>query len=145
MLDRNKKLRHYMNASILTLAFFSIGLQDLQAASSGYQFTVQVNLQNSSDVTQPDSAFCHSNDLSVAFGATVNFVCATGNVVDIYANNQGIPGKSAPGGGFRYLLHVPSVGYILGPVDGYIGIGSVLTWRQIKFNDLDYLEMMVGW
>ena len=115
------------------------------ASQSGAQFRVSVDLQSN---TNPNSAFCRTNSLPGAFGATVTIVCSTGVVVDVgppprYRSRE--YGDISHGGAYRYLTQVAFGGQILGTVDIYSGLGTITSWRVVNLVDRQYVEMTLNW
>jgi hypothetical protein len=136
-------MNYERTASALALAVtLSIPPSLASAGQSAAQFHLSVDLQTN---TTPNSAFCHTNSLPGAFGATVTIVCSTGVVVDIAPSRPGAPLSPMHGGAYRYLTQVAIGGQILGTVDIYSGLGTITSWRVVNLVDRQYVEMTLNW
>ena len=120
----------------------------LQAGQGTGQFPVAINLQGApAPVAAPASILCRSNAMVGTFGSSVTVVCTTG-VAALAAVSPGtgkLPWTPMPDNTYRFMLSSYANGGQYHAVDDYFGAGTVATWRMIKLNDRDYLEMMLHW
>jgi len=123
--------------------------------SSG-QFAVTINLQtNGTPVgsaliaggtpTVPIVALCRSRAGIGALGSTLTVVCASGMPEAFAGNSSLLRWTSISESSYRYMLNVYLGGEQLGTVYGSTGAGTVTSWRLLKLNNRDYLEMMLHW
>ncbi len=125
------------------------------AGSAQASFGVQITLQNpggaATGVTLNQNgqngpvAYCRSATGIGPFATTLTVNCATGAAVNAPVNAANLPWTSVPDSSYRYMLNVYSEGKPLGTIDSYFGVGTVTTWRTIKLNDRDYIELMLHW
>ncbi len=125
------------------------------AGQGSGQFPVTINLQGSGvpptgvapagTSAAPAAALCRSATGIGPFATTLTVNCATGVAVNAPLNAASLPWTSVPDSSYRYMLNVYSEGKPLGTIDSYFGVGTVTTWRTIKLNDRDYLELMLHW
>ncbi len=85
-----------------------------------------------------------------AFGSSVTVVCATGitGVTGTSTTPTGatnLPWTSMPDNTFRFMFSAYRDGEQYRAMDSNYGAGTVASWRMIKLNDRDYLEMMLHW
>jgi hypothetical protein len=143
------------NIFLLLAVLLCIWALPSHAGQSSGQFSVNITLQASGvpptgvspagTSSAPAAVLCRSGTGIGAFGTTLTVDCATGALVSAPANASSLPWTSAPDNSNRYMLNVYSDGKPLGTIDGYFGVGSVTSWRTIKLNDRDYIEMMLHW
>ena len=133
-------------------ALLSVPPCSASAATSAAQFSLSVDLDTGSTPTAArptprpaaNSAFCRTNSMPGAFGATVTIVCSTGVVVNIEPP-RGAAFAPMHGGAYRYLTQVAVGGHILGTVDIYSGLGTITSWRVVTLGDRRYVEMTLNW
>ena len=131
-------------------ALLSIPPCSASAATSAAQFSLSVDLVTSTTPTASPrrptatSAFCRTDSMPGAFGATVTIVCSTGVVVNIEPP-RGAALAPMHGGAYRYLTQVAVGGQILGTVDIYSGLGTITSWRVVTLGDRRYVEMTLNW
>ena len=130
----NKVGRFFLASALATSALSAIATQ------SGGQFVVNINLQTVSHPT-----LCRNVNPPGAFGATVIVVCSTGATVRISPGTSSMPWSPMHGGAYRYNFLPASLGKQMGATDGYLGTGTVTSWRVVQFSDWDYLEMLMSW
>ena len=130
-------------ASIVLAALLGVWAVPSQAAQSTGQFAVTINLQNSGVL--PNAGLCRSSTSIGTFGTTVIVDCLTGTVVNFTGTSSSLPWATVQENSFRFMLN--SYGAVGIPVtlDNYAGVGTITTWRTIKLNDRDYLELMIHW
>lgn len=118
-----------------------------QAGQSSGRFDVAINLQSSggAPATAPTTVLCRSGSGIGAFGSTLTVNCATGTIAGVAEGFANLPWTSLQESSYRYLLNVYQEGRQLGSVESNIGAGTVTSWRLIKLNHQDYLEMMLHW
>lgn len=84
-----------------------------------------------------------------AFGSPVTVLCTTGvtgaAVASGTSSAASLPWTSMPDNTYRYMLNNYREGAQFRATDSYGGAGTVASWRMIKLNDRDYLEMMLHW
>ena len=83
-----------------------------------------------------------------AFGSSVTVVCATGATgVSAGAPTDGasLPWTAMPDNSYRFVFSAYRDGDQYRTVDSYTAAGTIASWRMIKLNDRDYLEMMLHW
>ena len=118
------------------------------AGQSSGQFPVTIQLQGASaPAAAPPSILCRSGTMVGAFGSTVTVVCATGIagvMTGSSANASQLPWTSTPTNTYRFMLNNYREGEQL-RAESYYAAGTDATWRMIKLNDRDYLEMMLHW
>jgi len=119
------------------------------AGQSTGQFPVTINLQNSSASAPgaaPNTALCRSGTMVGAFGSSVTVVCSTGAVVSSAGTGaSNLPWTTMPDNTYRFMFSAYRDGDQYRTVDNYSGAGTIASWRRIKLNDRDYLEMMLHW
>lgn len=119
------------------------------AGQSSGQFPVTINLQSASApaAAAPPSILCRSGTMVGAFGSPVTVVCVTGVTATSGAPTGGtnLPWTSTPDNTYRFMLNNYREGEQLRGSASYYGVGTDATWRLIKLNDRDYLEMMLHW
>jgi hypothetical protein len=117
-----------------------------QAAQRSGSFKVNINLLSTGGPgAAPVTGICRSSNGIGAFGATLTVICSTGTIVNYSGDTSKLPWAPIQGSSFRYLLNVYNAGGPSAVIDSYTGVGTITTWRQIRLNDRDYLEMMVHW
>ena len=117
-----------------------------QAAQGSGSFPVTINFLNGSGPGgTPNTALCRSSSGIGAFGTALTIVCSNGTVVNYPGNLSNLPWMNTPDSSIGYFFTVYSAGQPIGTIDSYAGVGTVTTWRNIKLNHQDYLEMMVHW
>jgi hypothetical protein len=128
-------------ASILALAG-----TDCSAGQAMSSFMVEVNADKSSLQTPPaaQTGLCRRADVPGAFGAIVTVVCATGAVVSIDPRN-GSPWGPTHGGAYRFLPPRSAAGVDSSGMDINTGLGTVTSWRVVRYSDYAYLELTVRW
>ncbi len=125
------------------------------AGQSSGQFPVTINLQGASapvaaappPPAAPATAFCRSGTMVGTFGSSVTVVCATGitGTAGMPTGVSSLPWTSMPDNTYRFMLNNYREGDQPRVIDGYGGAGTIASWRMIKLNDRDYLEMMLHW
>jgi hypothetical protein len=105
----------YALAMLLGTAAFSS-----HAAQDGAPFVVRVNLDTGVDV--PETGLC---TVVGAFGASVTVSCSAGAI--------------------RFVTQPPAVDKLRDTEKSSIGAGTVTSWRMIRLENGDYLEMTVRW
>lgn len=125
------------------------------AGQSTGQFPVTINLQGASapaatpagTSSTPATAFCRSGTMVGAFGSPVTVVCATGitGTTGMPTGVSSLPWTSMPDNTYRFMLSNYRDGEQFHETYSYGGAGTVASWRMIKLNDRDYLEMMLHW
>ncbi len=140
--------------SVLAALLFAWAFPSYAGQGSG-QFPVTINLQASGvpptgvapagSPAAPAAALCRSATGIGPFATTLTVNCATGAAVNAPVNAANLPWTSVPDSSYRYMLNVYSEGKPLGTIDSYFGVGTVTTWRTIKLNDRDYIELMLHW
>ena len=116
-----KFVLHVTAVKTCALAFvLGVWALSSQAAETNKSFNVTVNLQTGKEV--PDTGFC---TMVGAFGTSVTVMCAPG--------------------GFRFITKPPAVDTLKDKEASYTGAGSVTSWRMIRLENGDYLEMTVQW
>lgn len=133
------------NALILLAALLGVWSLPSQAGQSNGSFVVSINLNGGGPGGTSNTALCRSSSGIGAFGATLTVVCSNGAIVNLSGNTSNLPWTTTQDSSYRYMLNVYSAGQPLGVVDIYTGVGTVTTWRMIKLNHQDYLEMMLHW
>jgi len=131
----------------LLAALFGVWALPSQAGQSSAPFSVTINLNGGGPGPggTPNTALCRSSSGIGAFGATLTVVCSNGAIVSFPGNTSNLPWTTTQDSSYRYMLNVYSAGQPLGVVDIYTGVGTVTSWRMIKLDHQDYLEMMVHW
>ena len=81
------------------------------------------------------------------FGSSVTVVCSTGAVVSSAGTGaSNLPWTATPDNTYRFMLNAYREGDDYRAVDYFPpGTGTDATWRTIRLNDRDYLEMMLHW
>jgi len=121
------------------------------AGQSTGQFPVSINLNGgvpagAAPGAAPNTALCRSGTMVGAFGSSVTVVCSTGAVVSSAGTGaSNLPWTTMPDNTYRFMFSAYRDGDQLRAVDSYAGMGTVTTWRKVKLNDRDYLEMMLHW
>jgi hypothetical protein len=113
--------RHVM--VVKTCAFaavLGIWVSTAHAAETSKSFNITVNLQTGIEV--PDAGMC---TMIGAFGTSVTVSCAPGS--------------------FRFITHPPAADALQDKEPSYTGAGTVTSWRMIRLENGDYLEMTVQW
>ena len=129
-----------------TVALLAVSAHAAQV-SGKFNVTVTLlsaTLRSTTGGSLGNTAFC-SISPSLAFGALVTVVCATGEVVDITAPARGTSGAPVHGGAYRFTLPGSYAGGLPDFYDGYTGPGTIASWRMIQLADRDYYELLVGW
>jgi len=139
----------------LLAALLSAWALPSHAGQNSGQFPVTIKLQGSAALptgvatagtsTVPAAVLCRSGTGIGAFGTTLIVDCATGAVVNAPVNPSSLGWTRVPDNSNRYMLNVYSDGKPLGTIDGYFGAGTVTSWRTIRLNDRDYIELMLHW
>lgn len=133
---------------LLAALLFVWALPSLAGQSSG-QFPVTINLQNNGNAptgAAPVSVLCRSGTGIGAFGSTVTVACATGAATDATGNSVSkLPWTTMPDNSYRFMFGTYREGEKSGTVDSYNGAGTVASWRMVKLDNRDYIEMMLHW
>lgn len=116
-----KFLRHITVAITSALAIvLGVWTFSSQAAETSNSFNVTVDLQTGIEV--PDAGLCK---MIGAFGTSVTVSCAPGS--------------------FRFITRPPAADALQDKEPSYTGAGTVTSWRMIRLENGDYLEMTVQW
>jgi hypothetical protein len=142
---------------ILAAALLCICTLPGYAGQNTGQFSVTVNLQNPNGTAAippatpaPFIAFCRSGTMVGTFGSTMTVVCTTGvtGVTGMTAaptGTAGLPWTTMPDNTYRFMFSAYREGEQFRTLDSYSGAGTAASWRMIKLNDRDYMEMMLHW
>lgn len=142
------------NALVLLAALFGVWAIPCHAAQNTGQFVVSINLTGTpaaggvpvgATPTAPVSALCRSRSGIGTFGSTLTVVCATGVSAAFNGDSSSVPWTTMPDNSYRYMLDIYRGRERLGTVDSYTGAGTITSWRLLKLNNQDYLEMMLHW
>ena len=135
---------------------FGVWALPAQAAQNSGAFNVTINLNGGGAASAPvgsappsvqASVLCRSGTMVGTFGSAVTVVCATGVTGTSAGTPTGaanLPWTSMPDNTYRFMFSTYRDGEQYRTVD-YTGAGTVASWRTIKLNDRDYLEMMLHW
>jgi hypothetical protein len=141
----NSIYRFSLYSLLLLTTLLGWAFPGLAAQNSG-SFNVNINLLSGSGPgAAPSTGICRSSNGIGAFGATITVICSTGTLVTYSGDASKLPWAPMQDSSFRYLLNVYNAGGPSAVIDSYTGVGTITTWRQIRLNDRDYLEMMVHW
>lgn len=144
-------------ASALVFAAALLGVWAIPgyaAQNNSGTFAVTINLQGGAVGTAPAvggspaapaTVLCRSGSGVGAFGSTLTVVCATGVSAASSGDASSLPWTTVPDSSYRYMLDVYRGQERLGTVDSYTEAGTITSWRLIKLNNQDYLEMMLHW
>jgi hypothetical protein len=118
-LGKNARLASVAKLCALAVAL-GVWAFSSQAAETNRSFNVTVDLNTGIEV--PDAGLCK---MIGAFGTSVTVTCAPGS--------------------FRFITHPPAAGALQDKEESYTGAGTVTSWRMIRLENGDYLEMTVQW
>jgi len=114
-------VRHVTAVNTCAFAFLlGVWAFSSQAAETSTSFNVTVDLQTGIEV--PDAGLCK---MIGAFGTSVTVSCAPGS--------------------FRFITRPPAADALQDKEPSYTGAGTVTSWRMIRLENGDYLEMTVQW
>ncbi len=132
-------------------ALFLLWHEACHAGQGSGQFPVTINFQNASAPAAsqpgaPPSILCRSGTMVGSFGSTVTVICATGVTGSAGSGSYSqLPWTSMPDNTYRFMLTSYREGEQLRASESFYAAGTDATWRTIKLNDRDYIEMMLHW
>jgi hypothetical protein len=104
------------------------------------QAKAELQIRVTGAVFAPVRVFCTSS--AGSYGATVTVVCSTGAVVGVAGPDSF---RSVNGGAYRYLLQVKNGWQNVGEIDALTDSGTITGWKIIKLENLEYVELTLGW